>query len=67
MTKPKPENDELSDEETSRRRDEALKRALSTPPKHHSEMKLGKAKMVADKHKTRPASKGRVHKGRTGI
>jgi hypothetical protein len=33
-----------SDEETARRRDEALLRALSTPPKHHSEMKLGKRK-----------------------
>jgi len=32
----------FSDEETARRRDEALLRALSTPPKRHSEMKLGK-------------------------
>jgi hypothetical protein len=29
-----------SETETARRRDEALKRALNTPPKHHSEMKL---------------------------
>jgi hypothetical protein len=55
----------LSDEEIERRRDEALKRALSTPHKLHSEMKLGKGKNPTAKPKTRPASKGRVHKGRT--
>jgi hypothetical protein len=36
-----------SDEETARRRDEALLRALSTPHKPHSEMKLGKRKVKA--------------------
>ncbi|PZR81858.1 MAG: hypothetical protein DLM68_16940 [Hyphomicrobiales bacterium] len=36
-----------SDEETARRRDEALLRALNTPPKRHSEMKLGKLKPKA--------------------
>ena len=36
-----------SDEETARRRDAALLRALSTPPKPHSEMKLGKRKAKA--------------------
>jgi hypothetical protein len=35
---------EFSDEETARRRDEALLRALNTPPKPHSAMKLGKRK-----------------------
>jgi hypothetical protein len=35
---------ELNEEETARRRDDALLRALNTPPKHHSEMKLGKRK-----------------------
>ena len=35
-----PDNDETySEEETARRRDEALRRALTTPPKPHSEMK----------------------------
>jgi hypothetical protein len=38
-------DDQYSDKETARRRDEALKRALSMPPKHHSEMKLGKRKL----------------------
>jgi hypothetical protein len=36
------------DEETARRRDAALLRALSMPRKPHSEMKLGKAKQKAD-------------------
>jgi hypothetical protein len=55
-------NEEYSAEETVRRRDEALFRALSTPPKRHAEMKLGKK---AKPPKERPASKGRVHKGKT--
>lgn len=33
--------------EIARRRDEVLLRALSTPPKHHSKMKLGKRKAKA--------------------
>jgi hypothetical protein len=36
--------DQFTDEEIARRRDEALLRALSMPPKPHSEMKLGKRK-----------------------
>lgn len=44
--------DAYSDEEISRRRDEALLRALSTPPKRHSEMKLGKRKL--DKQSATP-------------
>jgi hypothetical protein len=39
-----PDDEKLSDDEIARRRDEALKRALSTPHKLHSEMKLGKRK-----------------------
>jgi len=41
------------------------KRILSTPPKPHSEMKLGKGNPTPKESKTRPASKGRVHKGKT--
>ena len=36
--------DTYSYEETERRRDQALGRALNTPPKPHDEMKLGKEK-----------------------
>jgi hypothetical protein len=41
------EDPPYSEEEIARRRDEALLRALSTPPKRHSEMKLGKRKAKA--------------------
>jgi hypothetical protein len=37
-------------------------RILSMPPKQHKDMKLGKSK--AKDAKERPASKGRVHKGK---
>jgi len=46
--------DEYSDEEAARRRDIVVKRMLNTPPQPR-----------AKKPKERPASKGRVHKGRT--
>jgi hypothetical protein len=36
------EGEQYTEHEIARRRDEALLRALSTPPKRHSEMKLGK-------------------------
>ena len=42
-----PSNSNYSDEEIARRRDEALLRALNTPPKPHSAMKLGKRKAKA--------------------
>jgi hypothetical protein len=40
----KERDDQYGAEETVRRRDEALLRALRTPPKPHSAMKLGKRK-----------------------
>jgi hypothetical protein len=43
----KSSDEKYSEQETARRRDEALLRALSTPPKPHSEMKIGKRKAVA--------------------
>jgi hypothetical protein len=49
------------DEQTRR----IAERLLNTPPKPHDEMKLGKSKKLVGNPKTRPASKGRVHKGRT--
>jgi hypothetical protein len=39
--------EEFSEQEIARRRDEALLRALNTPPKRHSEMKLGRTKPKA--------------------
>jgi hypothetical protein len=44
MTKSPKTGQGFTDEEIARRRDDALLRALSTPPKRHSEMKLGKRK-----------------------
>jgi hypothetical protein len=38
------DTDQLSDEEATRRMNEALRRALTSPPKPHSEMKVGKRK-----------------------
>lgn len=35
-------NESYSEQETERRRDAVIKRMLATPPKPHSEMKLGK-------------------------
>jgi len=55
---------DYTEEETIARAEAALKRMLNTPPKPHSEMKVGKPKAKTSA-KERPASKGRVHKGRT--
>jgi hypothetical protein len=60
-----PNDEHYSDEETERRREDALKRMLSMPPKHHDEMKLGKGRKSSAESKTRPVSKGRVHKGKS--
>jgi hypothetical protein len=61
-------SEEYSDEETARRRDELARHMLNMPPqplRPHSEMKLGKNKKQATNPKTRPARKGRLHKGKT--
>ena len=36
----------------AQRRDEALRRALNTPPKHHKDMKKGMRKKRQDEHPT---------------
>jgi hypothetical protein len=41
------------------------RRVLAMPPKKREDSKLGKPRNTSQKHKDRPASKGRVHKGRT--
>jgi len=50
-------DDTYSDEEAARRRDAVVRRMIATPPTPH--------KPITPKRKTRPASKGRVHKART--
>jgi hypothetical protein len=44
MTK---QSDQYSEQEAAERRDAVLKRMLSTPPKPHAEMKIGKPKRKA--------------------
>jgi hypothetical protein len=49
-------DDQYSDEEATRRMNEALRRALTSPPKPHKEMKLGKH---SGKPKKNPAKRTR--------
>jgi hypothetical protein len=51
------DDDHYSEEETTRRADEVTRRMINTPPKPRKAKPLPKAK-------ERPASKGRVRKGR---
>jgi hypothetical protein len=60
---PKKENEQLSEEETIARAEAALKRMLATPPKPHSEMKLGKRKAKASTKANPPKKRGRPRKG----
>lgn len=39
-----PKDAQFNEKETARRRDAVIKRMLNTPPKPHSEMKLGKSR-----------------------
>jgi hypothetical protein len=48
-------DDQFSPEETARRRDEAIRRALNTPPKPHSEI-AGKSRLRRSA-KSRPSKK----------
>jgi hypothetical protein len=41
---PRQQQDQYSDAETIRRRDEAVRRALNTPPKPYKDSKVGKGK-----------------------
>jgi len=45
----KRQDEQFSDRETAQRRDAVLKKMLATPPKPHSEMKLGKPRRKAQK------------------
>jgi hypothetical protein len=56
-TKPESPEDQYSEEETARRADQVIKRMLNTPPQPRTTK-------PAPKTKERPASKGRVHKGK---
>jgi hypothetical protein len=55
------EDDQYSPEETARRMERALRRALNMPPQPHGRNPKTPPTL---KPKERPASKGRVHKGK---
>jgi hypothetical protein len=52
MNKPKQPKTDTGEVETARRADEALRRALNTPPKQHKDMKKGKGKKRQDDQPT---------------
>jgi hypothetical protein len=56
------QDDELPPEETARRMERGLRRALSTPPQPHGR---NPSTLPSPKPKERPASKGRVRKGKS--
>jgi hypothetical protein len=56
------ESDQYSDEETSRRMERGIRRFLNTPPQPRGK---NPKSPPSHKPKERPASKGRVHKGKT--
>jgi hypothetical protein len=53
----KPADEKYTEQETAERRDAAIRRMLNTPPKPHSEMKIGKlkSKRALGKVETKPA------------
>jgi len=53
--------DQLSDDEIARRMERSLQRAFTLAPKPHAKDPIPPR---SPKAKTRPASKGRVHKGK---
>ncbi len=57
-------DDKYGEEEIARRRDELARRMLNMPPQPLKTK--GKAN-PSTKRKERPASKGRVHKGKTDV
>jgi hypothetical protein len=52
------DSNEYSDEEIARRRDDVIRRMANTPPKPHSEMKLGKHKAKASTRANPPKKRG---------
>jgi hypothetical protein len=58
----KDQSEQFGEEEIERRRDAALLRALNTPHKKQSEMKIGKAKAESPKKASPPRKRGRKPK-----
>jgi len=65
MSSPKSDQTEVySDEEIARRRDAVIKHMLNTPPKPHSEMKIGKRNAKVGPKASPPKKRGRPSKDR---
>jgi hypothetical protein len=55
-------DEHYSEQETARRRDAVIKRMLNTPPKPHSEMKIGKPRAKPGKSlSVRKRNKEKLH------
>jgi hypothetical protein len=54
---PKFYDEQYSDEEIAHRRDEVIRRMANTPPKPHSEMKIGKRKAKNGKSASKHGAK----------
>ena len=55
-------DDQFSDEETARRRDDVIRRMANTPPKPHSAMKIGKHKAKSGLKEKPPTLMKRIKK-----
>jgi hypothetical protein len=62
----KKSDDQFSEEETIARAEAALKRMLSTPPKPHSEMKVGKLNVKASAKASQAKRDRRPNTGKRG-
>jgi hypothetical protein len=58
---PKPADEKYTKRETAERRDAAIKRMLNTPPKSHSEMKIGKTKEHLPEKRAKKTAKRAAH------
>jgi hypothetical protein len=54
--------EQFTEEEIARRRDDVIRRMANTPPKPHSEMKLGKRKAKVSTKANPPQKHGRPKK-----
>jgi len=61
-----PHDDDFDERKITKRRDDALRRALNTPPKHHKDMKKGKRGDSAESSDNVDEPPAREHKPSSG-